>query len=309
METQRLGRGIAMSRSGLPEKARLGLTWRRFKNIFCSPLILFRNIRFWWNEDVSQSKHIFVMGPPRTGTTLIKNVLQSHSEICGVEGETWFFLRRNYVGFRHQSLPNEEMEQIIRDASSPVDLFDRFAQRIRDRNQGDRFLEKTPEHALRLEYILSHFPESHFVFVVRDPRDGLRSAKDFPGYWATLPVKDRMGGYIETWQQSVDAYLKYAKHPSVLKVRYEDFCRKPNQQLKRLSNFLNISPENHQLCPDAYSQTSVKTVSGHVRLKEQITSESVGKWRQKLTTSEVIRIESRLSEQMKALGYSLSNIH
>jgi hypothetical protein len=68
---------------------------------------------------------------------------------------------------------------------------------IKKRTVATYFLEKTPESALRLDYITSHFPESHIVFIVRDPRDGLRSAQKFRGYWATLPDEDRVGDTLQ----------------------------------------------------------------------------------------------------------------
>jgi len=205
----------------LPEKVRDGLTWRRLRNVIQSPFLLVRNARFWWHDEVSSEAHIFVVGPPRSGTMLVKNVLQSHTEVCGVEGETWFFLRKDIAGFRHPSIPDEQMQELIRSSSSVTELFDRFAARIRREQGGGRFLEKTPEHALQLDYLLDHFPAADIVFVVRDPRDGLRSAKNFPGYWATLPDEDRTGGYLETWERSVEAYEAHKDVPSVVLLRYE----------------------------------------------------------------------------------------
>jgi hypothetical protein len=64
----------------LPEKARYGITWRRIRKALASPAVLFQNLKFWWNEDVSEEEHFFVMGPPRSGTTLVKNVLESRGK-------------------------------------------------------------------------------------------------------------------------------------------------------------------------------------------------------------------------------------
>jgi hypothetical protein len=88
-----------MIRSLLPEKARAGLTWRHVQEALRSPSLVWRNARFLWHDEISSERHIFVMGPPRSGTTLVKRVIESHSDVCGVEGETWFFLRKKLRRF------------------------------------------------------------------------------------------------------------------------------------------------------------------------------------------------------------------
>ena len=291
----------------LPEKARRGLTWRRLRNALRSPIEIAKNIPFWWNDEVSDCPHIFVMGPPRSGTTLVKNVIQSHTEVCGVDGETWFFLRKNIAGFRHSSIPDEEMRRLIRSSQSITELFDQFATRICREKGGARFLEKTPEHALELNYLLDHFPSADIVFVVRDPRDGLRSARNFLGYWATLPDEDRTGGYIATWKECVEAYRRHAGNAAVKLIRYEDFCRKPHETLRRITGAIGLTVQEHQLDPTRYGATSETKVDGHARLRNPITPESVGKWQDELSGETIARVEKALREDMVTLGYSLHN--
>jgi len=292
----------------LPEKARPGLTWRRLWNALRAPREIVKNIRFWWNDEVSNCQHIFVMGPPRSGTTLVKNVLQSHTEICGVDGETWFFLRKNVAGFRHSSVPDEQMKKLVQASRSITEVFDRFAERIREEKEGSRFLEKTPEHALQLGYLIDHFPAADIVFVVRDPRDGLRSAKNFPGYWATLPDKDRTGGYIATWKECVESYRHYSEHDAVELVRYEDFCRRPDETLSEVADAIGLTVQEHQLDPACYGATSETKVDGHARLQKPITPNSVGKWQDELSEETIARVENAVGDEMNAFGYSSSTI-
>jgi hypothetical protein len=94
----------------LLEQVRQGVTWRRLRNAFRAPSLLGRNVRFWWNSEVSSSEHIFVVGPPRSGTTLVKNVLRANMEVCGVDGETWFFLRTNYADVRPLGISGDTAE-------------------------------------------------------------------------------------------------------------------------------------------------------------------------------------------------------
>jgi len=180
----------------LPEQVRQGVTWRRIRKLLHTPSLLAQNFRFWWNDDISEQRHIFVMGPPRSGTTLVQTVLQSHSTICGPENETSFFLREEYAGFRHSSLSDVVMEELVQQANSVPGLFDKFARTVKKREQGERFLERTALHALRMDYITNHFPESTVVFVVRDPRDCLRSARKHQSYGQIIQMTIALEG---TW--------------------------------------------------------------------------------------------------------------
>jgi len=288
----------------LPEKARAGLTWRRLRNAIEAPYRLLRNIKFWLGDSVSESNHIFVMGPPRSGTTLVKTVLQSHSEICGVDGETWFFHRKDYAGFRHPDVPGTDMRRFVQEASSVTDLFDRFAAAVKKKSGNPYFLEKTPEHALQLSYLVDHFPRSTFVFLVRDPRDGLRSAKGHPGYWSSLPSRDPIGGYLETWRRSIEGCERHKHESSLVLLRYEDFCRHPKKELSRIMETIGLEVESPQLDPSAYGAEQNEKGDPHARLQEPITPKTVGTWREELSEVEVLRVERTLSEEMQALGYS-----
>jgi len=296
-----------MFKTNLPQKLRRGLTLRRLKKVFRAPSILSRNLKFWWGEEVSPERHIFVMGPPRSGTTLVKNVLRAHSDICSVDGETYFFYRRNYASFRHDAVPEERMQSLITEATSDIDLFDRFALEIRQRSVGNIFLEKTPEHALRLDYLTSHYPNASFVFVVRDPRDGFRSAKENPRYWDSLPEAHPLRAYVETWRRSIKAYLDLCDYSQVFLVQYEQFCREPESALKNLDGFLGLDTQRRQLDPESYGRTDVSNSVGHQRLREPITTETIGRWRDALSEKEVHEIERMAAEEMEKLGYSLQN--
>lgn len=290
----------------LPEKLRMGVTWRRIRNALHSPSLLWRNARFWWNDGVSSEQHIFVVGPPRSGTTLVKRIIESHSTVCGVGGETWFFLRRNYTDFRPPGVPAETMRHLIQGSESVVELFDRFADTVKQQADATQFLEKSPEHALRIKWIIEHFPNSTIVFVARDPRDGLRSAREHPAIWSTFPEEDRLGGYLAVWERSVQAYLHHADHKSVLMVRYEDLCHETRKTVQTLMKSCDIGMEKQQLDPDVYGDTETSVSETHVRLKEPITTESIGKWRQALQKNEVARVERTLAHEMRALNYPLS---
>jgi hypothetical protein len=290
----------------VPKRIRRGFTVRRLKKVLSSPLKMLKNVKFWVRSEVSEEFCIFVMGPPRSGTTLTKNTLRAHSDICGVDDETHFFFRKNYVEFRSPGVPDMKMKKAIKEASSVTGLFDGFA-RVRKQETGASvFLEKTTVHALRLGYILEHFPKGKIVFVVRDPRDCFRSAKNNPGVWNGLPSEDPLAAYLETWKRCVWGYFNHRGSSRICLVKYEDFCRDPEEELERIMDFIGLKLEQRQLDPSMYGRTKVSNRRGLRRLNETVSAKTIGKWKEALDNEEVKRIERLVEKEMGDLGYSLS---
>lgn len=151
------------------------------------------------------------------------------------------------------------------------------------------------------------FPASRFVFVARDPRDGYRSAKKNPRYWHSLPSSDPLQAFVETWIWSINAYRSLRDQSAVHLLSYENFCREPEQQLQAVNEFLGLDTQDRQLEPASYGQTRLGELKGQTRLREPITAETVGRWKDELDVKEVRSIEAQASEEMKRLGYSLSH--
>lgn len=279
---------------------RRGLTLRRLQVAFKKPTLLFENLKFIRMARPSQEKHIFVLGPPRNGTTLMQRLIIGNSSICGLEFESRFFFIRNYTNFSGSEVPEEAYVQLTRDARDSVDLFDRIARYHKKHKGKSLFLEKTPEHALRLKYLTEKFPNSKFVFIVRDCRDGYLSAKRNPMFKAQTPYS-----YASVWRKSVRQYLgpKSISSGSVQLVKYEDLCRQPEEVVVDIMNFLGVEFEGGQLSPEKVAQTAVSSHQGHQRLTEKISAKTVGQWKRQLTAVDRQTLVKMCGKEMKALGY------
>ena len=289
----------------LPQKLHRGLTARRIKKLVRAPSLLLKNIKFWWVNEASRERHIFVVGPPRSGTTLVKNVLRGNTKIYSTDGETYFFFRRNYASFRHDAIPDARMKKIIERATSATDLFDRFAKEVKQSPGEQIFLEKTPEHALLIDRIIECFPRAKIIFVVRDPRDGFCSAKRNPRYWHSLPESNPLLAYAETWRRSARSYLELQDYGNLYLQSYEAFCHNPQDSLENLHSFLEIEIQKSQLHPSSYGKTDLGDLKGQRRLRKPITAATVGRWKEELQKEEIDSIEGHIGEEMRILDYNL----
>lgn len=147
---------------------------------------------------------VFIVSPPRSGSTLLFETLARSPDACTIGGES----HRVIEGIAGLDVDHEGRDSnrlTAADATPEVvaTLRARFHgaafDRARRTPQGRfRLLEKTPKNALRIPFLAKVFPDAHFVYLYRDPREslasmleawesgGFRTYPKLPG-WSGLP--------------------------------------------------------------------------------------------------------------------------
>jgi hypothetical protein len=177
---------------------------------------------------------IFVIGSPRSGTTLLRLILDSHPRIsCGEETH---FLRdleavvgRNWDLVATYGLTRAWWLARIRD------LYDGFQAEVLARSGKARWAEKDPTYTLHLDYIDELYPDAVYVHVLRDGHDVVASFRDRWGYTAAMrAARTEWARYVES------ARALQARSPDgrFLELRYEDLVSEPQAQGQRLFAFL-----------------------------------------------------------------------
>lgn len=175
----------------------------------------------------------FLVGAPRSGTTWIQRLLQSHPAICGGEESHFFTL------FARALQDADEMGQRDQRPIGPLtyvsrDGFDRglrqlwahiFEDLYKSAPNAAIHLEKTPFHTLCMAEITRLFPEAKFIFLTRDSRavasSLVQAGRSWGSHWAPADYKSAA---LE-WQRHVRAVLKWQKarpETPILTIRYED---------------------------------------------------------------------------------------
>ncbi|HXC54239.1 MAG TPA: sulfotransferase [Rhizomicrobium sp.] len=116
------------------------------------------------------SGHVFLVGFPRSGTTLLENVLASHPGVCTLEekdtfGELTHAFLVNEQGRDHLARLTEA--EIATHRATYWARVAKFGAAV----EGKVFVDKYPLTSLKLPMVAKLFPEAKILFAVRDPRD------------------------------------------------------------------------------------------------------------------------------------------
>ena len=256
----------------------------------------------------------FIVGAPRSGTTLVQSALSAHPRLH-VPPETEFFLKFDsppdpgaparewdeYFGrwFSSDAWTDQGLsEREFREAALATDrsarsIFLALMRTHAERAGKPRIGEKSPHHCRRVRRILRAFPDARFIHVVRDPRDVVASRLNVP--W----TRQSAIGLARSWcgiireHERLAAELPEERYTSV---RYEDFVSDPEPSARRLCAFLGEDYDPAVLADrDRVGGTHAsREAAWKDNVRNPITRASVGRFRSALTPRQVRGVERTL---------------
>ncbi len=250
---------------------------------------------------------IFVGGAPRSGTTLVQNMLDCHPLILGgVE----FLHLPNLIEFRkslHSSISKGWIDIICSkdDVDNHLSSFiEKLFLPLADKDGCEFYSEKTPMNILVFPGLIELFPESHFIQVIRDPRAIVSSMQQVKKRSIAKGVK------IPYFTENLTASITYAKQcfatgfhaeknfpGRVLTVVYEKLLADPEKETKRICDFLGIEWSNLMLYPgekEHIGQKAITVQSDEIwydakSYNRNLDSKSIEKWQSELSLGQQVR--------------------
>jgi Sulfotransferase family len=266
---------------------------------------------------------IFIIGAPRSGTSLLYSILRTSSRLANWPGEAHEVWEADY----HPALRGWDSNEL-----TAADLTPQTAARIRRRfflavGTKSRLLDKTPRNSLRVPFIQALFPDATYVFLKRDGRDNTNSlinAWRTPRYRTyRLPQPHSIPGVdphwwkfvlYPGWRQDLHGPLELvcakqwvASNRSALEasqaigsrhwidVRYEELVDHPEAEIARILDALELPYEE----PVRAKARSISSTPINV-----VTAPEPGKWR-KENPAEIESVLWLLQPVMRQLGYDV----
>jgi hypothetical protein len=252
---------------------------------------------------------IFIGGQPRSGTTLVRVLLNRHSNIaCGPESK--FAQHPSFVSW-HDQFAAQWSEQFARYGlgSQEVDravaaLVDNLFTRYQVREGKQRWAEKTPTNILRIDYLFRLFPHAQFIHIIRDPRDTYCSIRERARKGKHKWDKKTPRRSAQEWRDTILAGMPWRAVPErYQEVRYEHLARSPEPVLRDLMRFLGEPWDPRMLDPEA---DNAEVRSARARLQRgPVFTTSIGRWHTDLKPDEIADIEDVAGDLMVDLGYTL----
>lgn len=255
---------------------------------------------------------ILVGGAPRSGTTLLRAIINAHPNIvCGPELRVIPALCVLLSNMRAASagvLSSQFGVSTSALDSAFADAIVEFTEPLRRASGKPRLAEKTPANVLHFPVLRRLFPGSPLVCIHRDPRDVVASLMEMD--WrdeksgARLPITTDAAAAARLWVASVEIELRMADDAAFLAIRYEDLVSHPDATIRGLFDFLGEPHANaaffHQVTFDAESGENEASNS---KVARPIDSASVGRWRRDLDAADVRIVERVAGSWMAPLGY------
>lgn len=261
-----------------------------------SPHLVLRNTLMWLqSREPYNGDFVFVLGPPRSGTTLLQNLILAHSKFGGWSHETSVFSPKNLFNRERFFYIDDDNYSLCRQSKTTLEFFVNLHRNFI--HSGLIPVEKTPQHAKRLRFLLKKFPNGKFVFIVRDPRDAFYSG--IRGN--NIPQCNSARSYINYWLKCTRPFLE-TKSDNIKLVRYEDLTVNPHKEMSSVMSFLGFSLEKGQLEPKFRAHNPrISEGSAFEKLSEAIDNKSVGRYKE--LGPDVINKFNSLNTYLKRLGY------
>ncbi len=219
-------------------------------NIFLEHLLeKIKNYR-WYNDDyISDSTPVIIGGCARSGTTLIRVMIDSHKNIyCGPETGLLYTKTLNPTKIKKISnqleIPYKELVKMKQNSVSNIQFIEMVFNSLQKQAGKKRWGEKSPMNILAIDRIFKYFPKTQFIHIIRDGRDTSCSLRHFPkhkvvdGEIIELDTNNPLKECIERWVHDVQEGIKWRGDPRYYEIKYEDLIRNPEETIRHTLSFL-----------------------------------------------------------------------
>ena len=271
----------------------------------------------------------FVVGVGRSGTTLLRLMLDAHSDLA-IGPETQFVPDlihhddpiESIIGARTWSDFGLDPDEFARRAADAdlAGVLRAFYSLYAESQGKSRWGEKTPGYVKTMDSIAAVLPEARFIHLVRDGRDVALSRRR-RGMGADKP----MAKTANLWRRRIeDARTQMRRlDRRYLELRYEDLVADPEPHLRRICEFVELPFEPAMLrhtesAPERLAELgdlaaeggrqardAAERASAHARAKQPATTARTGAWRTEMGTADREAFEAIAGDLLRDLGYEV----
>jgi len=224
---------------------------------------------------------IFIIGLPRTGTTLVERILNSHSDVASA-GETNHFSAEMVKLCRQSSLMKEGQVPSLVSLSTTID-FEQLGQNYinKARPVGDSrpfFIDKMPLNFLYAGLIHRALPNAKIIHLQRNPMDACYAIykRLFADIYPFSYDQQELGNYYLAYRELM-AHWNVAMPGVIHNVNYEDVVADQSGETRKLLACCGLDWEDG--CLHFHNNKEASTTASASQVRQKVYSSSVEKWR------------------------------
>lgn len=226
-------------------------------------------------------------GHPRSGTTLLEQVLGSHPDIVTAE-ETHILHDEAYLPLSRDFAPNASVLEVLESVPASMirqsrENYFRFTELFIGKAIGNKLLvDKNPALNVLIPAVVRIFPEARFLVAIRDPRDVCLSCfmqplSLNPVSSSYLSLEGTVGQYASVmgFWRTVLPRLKNAR----LEIRYEDVVENLETASRQVLAFLEVPWSEEVLRFHQHAQSKPLRSPSYAEVTKPVFKRAVGRWR------------------------------
>ncbi|HEX5096569.1 MAG TPA: sulfotransferase [Acidimicrobiia bacterium] len=271
---------------------------------------------------------IFVVGAPRSGTTMLRYMLCAHPRIY-IPPESNFIPRffgrrpttpldrrravdivreieRYRVFFKDWHGPLPDPAELVDELPqpTPAGIIDALYRRYASEFGAVRWGDKSPIYTRYVDLLSTIFPAARFVHIVRDGRDVATSM--LHAYSTRRFFYYDIYYAARTWRHDVGAARESGSRLGAARyreVRYEDLVASPVDHLEAICAFLGERYESAMAHPEDVARRSYHSRGIHAATRQPVTTERAGTWRTGLSRDDVAVFDTVAGRLLSELCY------
>ncbi len=231
----------------------------------------------------NSSNYIFIVGMPRSGSTLLENILSLNPEVTDM-GEVNF------------------LEESTKEAQDLEDVYDLYEKKVINQFQSSKiYTDKSLFNYTYCAVISNFFPKAKIINCIRNPLDNILSIyrANFLKQSFSFSLTDISSLYVHYFEIMEEYKIKYGEN--IYDYYYEDLIENPNNVIPGIINWLDWDWNEKYLSPHQ-NKRNVYTASS-AQIRKKFYSSSIGIWKE---YKELLEPAIEIIKTNKILGEKIS---
>ena len=232
-------------------------TFEDIKNLFSK--INFEDFK----DQTNNNKNIiFILGMPRSGTTLTEQIISAHSKVYGSGELPYLTTIVNEKFYENKSLSEIKVNKIINnDKKISITAEDYYSYIKNYKITSQYFTDKAPLNFLWIGFIKIFFPNAKIIHCKRDPKDNCVSLYKnvFEGGINFCYTENELGTYYKLYENLMN-FWESKLSGKFLNIEYEKLVKEPKNEIKKILEYCELDWEENCL-NFSNNKTPIKTAS------------------------------------------------